>query len=537
MKRFSEIIIISILCLLVYANTFSNEFVWDDEIFIVENYEIRSLKNIPNFFVEDTFGIYRPVRTIWYALVFNVWELNTFGYHLNSLIFFTSITILFYLITEKLAAKRIAFFSALLFAVHPIHTERVTFMTAGFDLLGILLMLLTFYFYIRFRLERKPQFFFVSLPIYLIALFASEEALTLPIIIMLYDLLYNKIQIKRVLPYFSLAAFYVFIRFFVIDIVSRNSLYFGNSLYFTLLTMTKVVVKYILYLIFPINLTLFPHVPISNTIFDFKVILSMMFITTLGLLAIYFYRKVNLITFAISLIFIALLPFSNILPLQYIMAERYLFIASIGFCFIGAYLISKLVDYQKTIGYTILILIVSIFSVQTVNRNLDWQNDHKLWNKTVISSPHSVTAKINLAQVYLDRGNSDESFALLSESIELDPTHPKAYYNIGVILANNGNYNLSKTNFDLAINLDPAYSKAYVSRGLVNYKLRNLQSASDDYHKSIELNPFNYRAYNNLAQLYVELGDIEMAIKSLKVSLSINPGYREAQANLKLLTK
>ena len=145
------VILIIVLSLISYINVFDNEFVWDDHDFILDNADIKSFSNIPSFFTEDVDGLYRPLRTVHYAVAYSVFRKNEFGYHLNSVFFHVLISVLVFFIIKKIVNKKgIALVAALIFAVHPIHVERVANMTAGFDLLGIFLFLLAFYFYILF---------------------------------------------------------------------------------------------------------------------------------------------------------------------------------------------------------------------------------------------------------------------------------------------------------------------------------------------------------------------------------------------------
>ena len=136
-KNIISIVLIVFLSLISYINIFDNEFVWDDHIFILDNTDIKSFSNIPYFFKEDVDELYRPLRTLHYTIAYSIFKKNEFGYHLNSLFFHIIISVLVFFIIKEAIGKNIALIASLIFAVHPIHTERVANMTAGFDLLGI----------------------------------------------------------------------------------------------------------------------------------------------------------------------------------------------------------------------------------------------------------------------------------------------------------------------------------------------------------------------------------------------------------------
>ena len=227
-KNLLSVLLIALLSIIVYGNTFFNDFVWDDYVFILDKPEIKSFSNIPQFFLSDTDGTYRPLRSVHYTLVYSIFKKNPFGYHLNALFFHIVISILVYLIILNLIDKRnIAFIASLLFALHPIHTGRVTNMTAGFDLFGIFLFLLSFYLYILFSKKKKINYLIGSVIVFLIGLFASEEAATLPLVIILYEFCFNrknffqnfKGKIKFYASFFVILASYLVLRFFVLGIV------------------------------------------------------------------------------------------------------------------------------------------------------------------------------------------------------------------------------------------------------------------------------------------------------------------------------
>src|SRR3989338_2560795 len=144
-KTIIPILLIILLSLASYFNIFRNEFVWDDHVFILDNPDVRSF-NLPLFFTQDVDGLYRPLRSLHYSLIYSIAGKNELLYHFNSLFFHTVISILvFFIIFEIIGKKNTALLTALIFAAHPIHTERVANMTGSFDMPGIFFMLLSFY--------------------------------------------------------------------------------------------------------------------------------------------------------------------------------------------------------------------------------------------------------------------------------------------------------------------------------------------------------------------------------------------------------
>ena len=173
-KSIIFIAIIILVAVLSYSNTFNNNFVFDDYYFIVNNVQIRQ-PELSSFEQPSTGNLYRPLRSLFTAMVFSFAGSEPFGYHLHNLILHTFISITIFFITWRLAKNRIiAFITTVLFAAHPIHTERITNMTAGFDLYGILFMLLSFYCYILYRERSRPLFLWCAFASFALGLFSSE---------------------------------------------------------------------------------------------------------------------------------------------------------------------------------------------------------------------------------------------------------------------------------------------------------------------------------------------------------------------------
>ena len=532
---------------MVYINTFRNSFAFDDNKFIINKLEIRNLGNIPKFFAEDVDGIYRPMRTVLYSISYAVWGLNPFGYHLTSLLFHVLNAILAFLILNIISKKRvISLTAALLFAAHPVHTERVTNMTAGFDQLGIFLFLLAFYFYINFSIKQNKKFLYYSIASFIPALLSSEEAATLPLVILLYETSFNglakesfKKKLGIYISFFAVLSLYIIVRFSVLGIGARVESYLANSIYSTFLVMARVVATYVLILFFPLNLTLQRTVSLSSiSIFEPTIALSLLFIMGLVIFAVWIYKKSRITSFCIFWFFITLLPFSNILPIQTIMAERYLYLPSIGFCMIVAVIIGKIYNIKavsqekaKVIAIAVFMILILLYSYATIKRNLDWKDDIALWAKTVETSPTSF-AYDNLGFAYEQKGMLDLAVSYFKAAIELDQKNYQAYSNLGIAYAKKGLNDLAIKSFKKSIEIKPDFASSHNYLGLAYKNKGMLDLAVKEFEKAIELDANEYKAYNNLGIIYAENKDYDLAIKELNKSIEINLRYDEAHFNL-----
>lgn len=530
-KRIFPILLIIIITTLAYINSFGNDFVYDDHVHILNNKDIKHIYNIPKFFTSPFKDLYRPLRSIHYMVIYSLWGENPLGYHLNSLLFHIINTILAYLIINLLINKRdISLIASLLFAVHPIHTGRVTNITAGFDQLGIFLIFLSFYLYLLYSKKGKIIYFILSISSFLLALLSSEEAIVLPFLLLLYEICFNKENLRKKLkvyiPFFIVGFLYIILRFLILGIGTRASEYIAGNFYSTMLTMTKVFVKYIQLSLFPFRLTLYQHITIANSLFDIKVILSILILLSLILIAIKPYKNNRIITFIIGWFFITLAPFSNILPLKILIAERYLYISSLAFCLLLSILIHKLYNLNKNtkiIAILIFIILLISYSAITIKRNTDWKDDLTLWTRTVKLSPLSSEAHDNLGFAYERKGLIDKAIAEFKKSVELSPLNYRAYTNLGTAYGQKENFTLAETYLKIAIKINPNYYKAYNYLALIYAKQELFNKSILEFKKAIKTNPDFDEAYYNLGIVYEHVGEYDPAKKEFEKAFKLNP--------------
>jgi len=462
-KDFIYLLIIFLLTFAVYFNTLSNDFVWDDHYFVFRE-EIKEISNIPSFFLNDVEGVYRPLREVFYTLTYNVFGENPLFYHLMSLLLHIGISVTIFLFVRKLTKKTfLSFLTALFFGIHPIHTEAVSFITSSFDNFGVLFMFLSLLFY----LDRKN---YLSLFFFVLAAFAYEPVIVLPLLLILIDL-YKKEdmrdKIKIYVPYFVILGVFLFIRFFLVNVVSRIDEPLGASYLLTLLAMPKIVSDYIFLLFFPFNLSVNHKVVFAHSYLDPVAIFSTICLLGLILAALYLFKKNKIISFTIFWFLITLLPFSNIIPLQRLIAEVYLYVPSLGFCLLIAYLITKIKDIKfiddkklkKTIMVCVILLLLLGCSILTINRNKVWKNDLSLWSATVKTSPLSSKAHNNLAIVYEDMGEIEKAVKEYSIAIKINPKRVKPYISLGVLYYNQGDYANAKLMWVKAVEIDPGQER------------------------------------------------------------------------------
>ena len=195
-KNIIIITLIIILTALSYINTLNNSFVYDDNTYVVENRQIRSVSNIPKAFISSYppdskgQGLYRPLVTVSYIIDYALWGLNPKGFHLANIIFHILTSIIVYLLAlEIIKTQWPSAVVGIVFALHPVHTEAVTWVVGRAEVMAGLFYFLAFLFYIKavnLPFFKNRQFIFSNI-FYFLALLSKEIAITLPILLFVYD--------------------------------------------------------------------------------------------------------------------------------------------------------------------------------------------------------------------------------------------------------------------------------------------------------------------------------------------------------------
>ena len=258
---------------------------------------------------------------------------------------------LVYLLVSAVSRSRTAsLLTSILFALHPILTETVNGISYREDLLTTTFFLSSILLFVQSAIRNPPSkirnyLYPLSLFSYLLALCSKEMAITLPLIVFLLDwLLGDKSRIKRnIINYYIgfilVSGFYLFLRFIWFHNPVENQLtYPDNSFLVSLLTMPKIFCSYVKLLFFPIHFNAEYIIAHTKTPFAATFILSIIFLGVIGVITYRFYHHSRRLFFFMLWFFVTLAPMMNIMPIANIMAERYLYLPSVGFCAILAYI-------------------------------------------------------------------------------------------------------------------------------------------------------------------------------------------------------
>lgn len=533
----------------IYSTALTGPFIWDDEHFVQRNPAITSIEKVPEYFTSKgtyaergDFSIYRPLRNVSYLIDYLLFGLNPSGFHLiNVILHIQNIILLSYMVKLMTGNTFTSLLSAILFAFHPVQTEAVSWIKGRDDLIATFFYLSSLTLYIKCA-GRKGYLYWGSIISFALALLSKETAITLPLIILLYNLHFPKegrtITKASYYPYIYLLLSYILLRTVALGGEVGQTDYWGGSFITAFYTNWTGMVYYLKLLFFPVNLCAdYLMFPIRTTFFDFYVVGAVAVILLLLGLAFFSFKKGNrLLSFSVLWFFVALIPVSNIVPIQIVIAERFLYLPSIGVFTCSAVFISSLTDVLgKKMGSgnnkitIVLISTISLFlASMTVDRNHVWTDEHLFWQDVIDKSPGNTRAWHNLASGYQNKGKITEAVFFYKKALAMEYHSPETHFQLGRIYRGQGEDETAMTEFFEALKDDPENAD-------INYEIGNLMSkkewyseAISRYKKALESNPGHEDALYDLGIMYMKQKDHALAAVQFKKLLIIAPGNKMA---------
>ena len=571
-----SIILISCLGIIIYSNTYHGSFHFDDNVFIINNVVIRNIQDLHNIWA------YFPCRFVTFlsfAVNYHCHQLHVAGYHLFNIAVHLVSAILVWWLTlltlstpafEENSAKSkqlgllkaspvgeaghkipqsgnfMALFAGLIFVSHPVQTESVTFIWQRAASMATMFYLASLCFYIQSRLMRDSIFYYIgALITMMMAMFTKEISITLPLMILIYEVMFLKD--KRSLNWRRLSPFLLCL--FIIPLITllthsarvphiqgSPQLPEGTSPVQYMLTQLRVMVTYIRLVFIPLNQNFDYDYPISKSILEAPTLFSFLFLIVILYSARRLYPRHRLISFSIFWFFLNLLPESAPFPVKDVIFEHRVYLSLVGYSLFLAgsmyYLLGQ--KHFKTM-VVILLMTVTCYAILTYQRNKVWQDDISLWDDVSQKSPHKVRSYCNLGLDYAKQGNLFQAIGNFNKALEIDPKSTLAYYNRGLCYDKQGKLIQAISDFTKVIVLKPDYAPAYYNRGFCYDKQGDYARAVFDYSKAIEIDSTYADAYNNRGALYGEQGQLTYAISDFTKAIEITPNNASIFLNRSIL--
>ncbi len=499
--------IVLVVCLGAYSNSLLNGFVYDDRFQVVENPWIRDVASVPRMFLSSVwffrFGIsgsnyYRPLMHLIYLIAYHTFGLRAWGFHLVNILFHVGNSLL----VLRLAARCLGesreegglsrrpspggagaglapgvggsglpglfsppLMAALLFALHPIHTEAVTWVAGLPEISFTFFSLLSFHLYLESG-GRWGGAYPLSLISFFLAALCKEPALMLPLVLIAHDHLLRqdrgrfRVPMTRYLPYGAVAALYLALRVHALGGLAPANRHAGLSAYQDLINIFPLLALYCGKLLLPIHLNAFPVYHPIDSVLGREGLLSILVGASLAAAGLVAFRRDRAVLFSLLLVVLPLLPVLYLPAIPQYLSERYLYLPSFGFVMLVTQLLAwakRRIPGKATPWFLLgCALLPGLYFTGTFTRNPAWRDDYRLWTDTVRKSPDGAIPHNNLAVVLDKREELDEAVRHLRLAIALDPAYADAHDNLGNVYMEKGLFGSAVREFEAAVRLDPA---------------------------------------------------------------------------------
>jgi protein O-mannosyl-transferase len=567
---------------LAFSNSLSNGFAYDDTTQIVGNLFIRDLRNIPRALVTETWywraqqdqdptkqdkpstPYYRPIFIVYLMLMWKFFGASASGWHVFNLILHLLASYLAFLVLEKVTKdRRLAAIASLLFAVHPLRSESVAWISGLTDPLLAVFLFSSFYFYARYREEGRIKLLIGSLALFTLAAFTKEPAVALPIFIGAYELfvvnqgqsLRAKLKpaIKHSASFFLVSAVYFLARYYALGFAINNANFKAYPSYQILLTIPLVIWKYIGLLLWPVDLSLFHATYMVKSPIDLRFILP--FFGLIGLaFGLWKLRGSIHARFAILWFFINLLPVLNLSAFgeDFLVQERYVYIPSIGFSLLVAIGLTKIpiekwipLGSRRVAQTAVVGLLVFLLAGKSLAQNTTWEDDMTVWLHGVEKAPEQSMPHYVLGHKFIDQGDYIRAAEQLEQYMKLTPDNLIVISNLAASYVLIYQYQaavnpatadrapldraLELCEKGLAINTEfPALWDTLGTIHTFDTGLKNYERAIACFQRGLSFNPDNAMINFHLGGTLVKRGNLDDGMRYLKTALDLAPGIVDA---------
>ena len=553
------------------GNSWGHQFVMDDLSRIVGNPFIKDLGHLPEIFLSPynwmygmPSGLYRPLTTLTFALNHGITGLNPDGFHaVNRLMHVLTCLGIFWVLRRLASDPPVAIVTALLFAVHPVQTEAITYINGRSDALVMFFFVFAWLFFIRARISERRGSYWLSLIFYFLALLSKESGITWLGIALLTELVFfsdchfrtfwSRVREhfwKCYAGYLLLSAVYLLLRFYALKGISTvavtlldNPLAHAAPAVRTLSAL-KVLFQSLGLLFWPVHLSAdysYNQIPLIARAWS-PAALTVLLLTAILLFALaWSYRRAPGIFFGLGFFLITYSIVSNLLiPIGTIRADRLLYGPSVGILVLGGVLYGKANALMRPLGRKNILrvvvgLAVLLLGVRTISRNRVWLDEFTLYAQTVLDAPRSAKAHNNLGVQYFSRGELDPASEQYKIAEAIKPDYPDLLNNMGSLFSREGKPEKAIAYLNRAVSLSPQNPEIRNNFGLVLKVHGDLPDAIAQYDIVIRQYPANADAHFNKANALVAQGKPQEAIMEYNRTLEIDPGFTLAQTNLNLL--
>ncbi|MBF0291316.1 MAG: tetratricopeptide repeat protein [Nitrospinae bacterium] len=536
-RHISQALLIISAVAFCYHGILDYPFLFDDIPHIQINDAIKDVSNIGGLLA------YNPARFLVFlsfAVNYHFGGLDTFGYHLFNIAvhMVNSLLVMAFgmaLVTAWRGREAqwpwtwLPFFSAIVFAVHPLHTGAVTYTCQRSASMVALLYLSAMTLYLSAAIASKEtnqpaKFRYAgALICATLAMFTKQTAATLPIALVMLDFFFiasseRRERIRRLAPFFIIMLIGPLMAVTGMDrelgdIADRVETMPSHTEYF--LTQLNVIVTYLRLIALPVNQNLDYDYPIAHSISDSA--LSAGILLGLLALAVAFYRRERMISFGILFFFLALSVESSVFPLEDVIFEHRAYLPSAGIIiafWAGLfYTLEKLAPVwsrKKSVVVAMTLTLTALtsgYAAATINRNEVWRDGEALWTDVVKKSQGKARPHNNLGAFYFHKGDLDKAEKYFRQSLAINPKYALSLYDMALLNLKRGDLDTALDYFDKAVTIDPLTPFPLFSMGEGYLKRGMTAEAVKCYRLAVKLKPGIPKGWQGLVHALDSAGD------------------------------
>lgn len=517
------LILVVVLSVLPYVSAIGMGFIYDDHPQIEQNPYLRHWPGLARVFTSDVWSMtdvdsdsnyYRPLMWVVYNAVYTLVGAAPWAFHLlNVLIHACVTTVVFFLTLELWKDLKIAGIAGVLFALHPVHTEPVVWIAAIPDLGYALFFLLALYFYV---LDYKPAFHasIAYIACYAIALLWKESAITFLPCVFLYDaFVLRRFRMGRYALLAGTTGAYLAVRTIVLGGLAPSVIHAGLSFWTQVLTAISHLGIYLEKLLLPLNLTFFYRLQATNTI-DLRVV------AVLLVLALAAWKLRGKLAWSLYWIPLTLLPALAVSRVVVPLAERNLYLASVGFVWLLAHVVASLSGARSLV--LVGALSAGYFALDALRVPL-WRDELSLFGHALQLDPENSAIRLRMSTEYGRRGQYIEAMSQLDEILKRSPRHLNALTSKAGLLVLKKDWESVKATCSQAFEIDPKSALCHLDTGIAEMNLGRKQEAWDRFELSFQSNPRMWQALLQQGTMAFDAGDYPMAVRKLDAALALSP--------------
>ena len=551
-----HLLILVAVALLPYLNSLQNSFVYDDFDQVLGNPYLRNFHHLREIFTSSVWSFmgdfrastnyYRPVMSLGYLACYQLFGPRALAFHLANLLANVAVVLLVVLVTLRMfRSAAVAMAAACIFALHPIHSEAVNWIAAATELELAIFYLLTFWLFLASARASGTSSASMQLAMagsFVLALLSKEQALTLPLLALLYEHFFRGDRgettvvqkLSRYVALWLLAAAYLTLRVRYLGGFAPSFRRPGFGVLDLSISALALISRYCWKLLWPAELSAYYVFPTHASALYPGALRGACALALCALIFAVLLKFDRQAAFGVVWLLVTLAPVLNArwMPANPF-TERYVYLPSVGFCWIAAWAAVRLWNCLSKRGSQWRMalplaagLVAALWIIRILSRNRDWRDNLTFYTTTLKSSPEAYYIHNNLGIVYWEHGDTPDAEKEWRTTLRLDPTNEIALHNLGLISKAAKRYHQAENLFLLALAIRPNYSDARLDLGLTYQATGRLAEAEVQLRAAENLSPLNVRAHNALSEFYFDRRQLGDSVAEGRRSVEIEPNIQ-----------